>query len=92
MIFRLSTVPPESVVIEGHADGGIVRVPRGEENVALTCVSRNAKPAPTLTWLRNDVAITQGVVTSIEDVTDSKLQVVGWNDASGQTYVASEQN
>ena len=40
----------------------------------------------------DDVAITQGVVTSIEDVADSKLQVACWNDASTQTYVISKHN
>ena len=68
-------MPPSGVTIEGYTDGGVVRVPRGEENVALTCVSPYGKPAATLTWRRNDVDITDGIVASIEDIPGSKLQV-----------------
>ncbi len=39
----------------------------------MTCMSKNGKPAATLTWQRNGVEITEGIEYSIEEA-GNKLQ------------------
>ena len=51
-------VPPEQPEIVGYQNGSQVRVSDKLVSVNLTCRSRAAKPAATLTWLRNGVELT----------------------------------
>ena len=59
-----SAVPPSNVSIVGHRNGATVEVKRSDTSLQLTCQSNDAKPAPSLTWHRNDEPITSGVASS----------------------------
>jgi len=50
-------VPPEQPEIVGYQNGSLVRVSDKLVSLNLTCRSRAAKPAATLTWLRNGVEL-----------------------------------
>ena len=40
----------------------------------MTCLSTNGKPGAQIAWFRNDEAIEEGMVYSVEDVEGGKLQ------------------
>ena len=59
-------VPPLPPQIEGYQNGSTIKVSHKLTSLDIVCVSLGGKPAATLTWQRNGVAISDNILYSTE--------------------------
>ena len=64
LIIFLFTVKPAKIGIEGFGEGSVVEVMNGKP-LTLECVINDARPAPTITWYRDNMIISQGEIIKI---------------------------
>ncbi len=67
------SVPPQVPKIDSYNNGSIVEVPHEQQNLSMSCKSKNGKPAPTITWSKNSEVLTDGIEYHVEDA-GKKLQ------------------
>nr|QRF78296.1 Nephrin [Novocrania anomala] len=66
-------VPPETPVIVGYSNGSDVNVQQTTTEVNLTCRVDNGKPAPEVTWLKNNEPATELVQYSTERLSNKLI-------------------
>ncbi|KAJ8316232.1 hypothetical protein KUTeg_006246 [Tegillarca granosa] len=67
-------VPPEFPEILGYRNGVTVDIPYTQHLINFTCLVRNARPAATIKWYRNDQLVTQGIQTFTEPIVGDKRE------------------
>lgn len=64
LIFIFFAAPPSSIEIQGYTNNAKVEV-RENQDLTLTCIVANAKPAAQIQWFRNNVEIKSGKIRII---------------------------
>lgn len=59
LIFFFITAPPSNIEIQGYGPNSKVEV-RENQDLTLTCIVSDAKPAAQIQWFRNNVEIKTG--------------------------------
>lgn len=62
-IFVYFAVPPRSIEISSHAPDATITV-KEKEHIELECIVRDARPAATIVWYKNDKVLRTGMQNS----------------------------